>query len=369
MSNNVIVGIVGGYGATGKVVAAELWKSTRWQIRIGGRSLDHAKTAAVKFEQRVVAAQLDVLNDRSLDAFCSGCSLVINCAGPVSLLQDRVAQSAFRNRCHYVDPAGLSFVKERMLPHHAEITNLGLSFVVSAGWIPGISELLPIYAHTQASAHMDSVESVTAYFGDSGDWSPTAFRDMVWFLRQRGLRVPKYFRAGELTRARISQASPKLNLGSRIRLQRFNLISTPELDSIGRRLDTCDFLSYAYLPSLRVALTATVILALRLPETLSVRMLQNAFRSASSPVGGFVVAQVRGRSQGRNQLFTVQIVYDKHRDYWIHGATMATVARMVMSRRNAQPGVNFLTDAIDPMALAAELRSSGIELTEDLQTG
>jgi hypothetical protein len=44
------------------------------------------------------------------------CSLIVNCAGPVSLLQDRVAQAALRARCHYVDLAGMSFVKERLCP-------------------------------------------------------------------------------------------------------------------------------------------------------------------------------------------------------------------------------------------------------------
>ena len=90
-------------------------------------------------------ADLDVLDVRSLDKFCSRCSVVVNCGGPVMLLQDRVAQAAFRGRCHYVDPAGMSVVKERMLRHDREIVDSGLSFVVSAGWTPGITELLPVY--------------------------------------------------------------------------------------------------------------------------------------------------------------------------------------------------------------------------------
>jgi len=76
-----------------------------------------------------------------------------------STVLDRVAQAAFSRRCHYVDAAGMSFVKERMLPHHREIEDLGLSFVVSAGWMPGMSELLPAYADAKARAGMDTIES------------------------------------------------------------------------------------------------------------------------------------------------------------------------------------------------------------------
>ena len=368
MSDDITVGVVGGSGATGKVVVAELWKSTRWKIQIGGRSLDQAKTLASEFDQRVSAARLDVLDGSSLDKFCSRCSLVLNCAGPVSVLQDRVAQSAFRNRCHYVDPAGMSFVKERMLPHDREIVDLGLSFVGSAGWIPGISELLPVYAHARASATMDSIESVTTYYGDSGEWSINALRDMVAFLRRAGLRRPRYFSKGEPVHARARQASPKIDLGGRIGLRRFSLYSMPELDAVGRRLKTCNFFTYAYLPSPRIALTAALVASLPLPKELSVRLLQNGFRSVLLPVGGFVTVQVRGRSHGQSQLLTVQIVYDKHRDYWIHGLTLATVARMVANREGVQPGVNFLTEAIDPTALMAELQNAGIEHTERLET-
>jgi hypothetical protein len=68
------------------------------------------------------------------------------------VLQDRVAQAAFRRNCHYIDFAGLTLVKERMLPHSREIADLGLSFVVSAGWMPGISELVPVYANPTSTA-------------------------------------------------------------------------------------------------------------------------------------------------------------------------------------------------------------------------
>ncbi len=44
------------------------------------------------------SALLDILGPRLLDEFRSRCAIVVNCAGPVTLLQDRVAQAAFRAR-------------------------------------------------------------------------------------------------------------------------------------------------------------------------------------------------------------------------------------------------------------------------------
>jgi hypothetical protein len=367
MSRTVTFGIVGGYGATGRIVASEFWKSCDGEILVGGRDLAKGKALAAEFDKRASAAHLDILDAHSLDEFCSRCSIIVNCAGPVMELQDRVAQAAFRRRCHYIDAAGMSFVKQRMLPHSREIEELGLSFVISAGWMPGLSELLPVYADAQARARMDTIESLMVYFGDSGEWSANALRDAVWFIRQLGLRSPGYFRKGEWTRAKTSEAFRRVNLGDPIGLGRFVMFSTPELSEVGRRFNDYDVFIYTYLSGYRTALATTLMALVPLPERLSVRLLRNVFRRNRLPVDGFVAARMVGRSQGRSLAMTVQIVYKERRDYWIHGLVLATVARIVSESKGVQAGVHFLADAVDPIAFMAELRKAGVEQTENFQ--
>ena len=74
MSKNLTFGIVGGYCATGRMVASELHKSDDGEILIGGRDLAQAKKLAAEFDGRVAAAQVDVLDAKSLDEFCRRCS-------------------------------------------------------------------------------------------------------------------------------------------------------------------------------------------------------------------------------------------------------------------------------------------------------
>lgn len=232
MVQSATFGIVGGYGATGRVVVSELLKSGDGELLVGGRDQAKLESLAAESGSRVSAARLDVLDVRSLDEFCSRCSIVVNCGGPVMLLQDRVAQAAFRGHCHYVDPAGMSVVKERMLSHRRDIADLGLSFVVSAGWTPGMTELLPVHAHAQARTKMDSIRSLNVYFSDSGEWSANALRDGVSYIRQAGLSRPGYFRNGEWVHAKTSEASRRVDLGNPIGLRRFSLFSMPELSEV-----------------------------------------------------------------------------------------------------------------------------------------
>jgi hypothetical protein len=98
---------------------------------------------------------------------------------------------------------------------------------------------------------------------------------------------------------------------------------------------------------------------------MGVHLLRSVFRSNRLPVNGFVAAQIVGRSQGRLLTLNARVVFKERRDYWIHGVVLATVARLVAERRSVQAGVHFLADAAEPVAFMAELRSAGVEQTEN----
>jgi len=349
------------------MVVSELLKSGDGQLLVGGRDPVKLKSLVAEFDRRVSAERLDVLDASSLDEFCSRCSIVINCGGPVMQLEDRVAQAALRRHCHYVDPAGMGVIKERLLPHDREIADLGLSFVVSAGWAPGITELLPVDAHAQAKSRMDSIESVSVYVSDSGEWSANALRDGVSYLRQVGLSRPGYFTKGEWVRAKTSEASRKVDLGDPIGLRRFSLFSMPELNQVGHALTDCSFLTYSYLAGFRNAIAAIMIAVLPLPEGFGVRLLGNIFRRNRLSVAGFVVVHVVGRCEGRGVALRTRIMFDAGRDYWINGVALATVARMVLAGKGVRAGVHLLSDAVEPMAFIEDLRSAGVQQTETFE--
>lgn len=364
MSRSATFGIIGGYGAIGRAVVAELLKSTEGDIALGGRDPVRLKECAAEFGRRVTPLRVDIQDARSLDDFCRESSVVVNCAGPVTLLQDRVAQAALRGRCHYIDPAGMSVVKERMHPLDQEIVDRELSFVVSAGWAPGVIDLLPIHAYSQAQTQMDSMDSVEVYFSDSGNWSDSALRDGVSHLRSVGVSKPGYFRKGEWVRAKTSEASRKVDVGSPIGRRRFSLFYTPELSQVGRGLTGCDFRSYSYLAGLRNALDAMMIALLPLPESSAVERLRNIFRRNQLEVGGFVIVRVQGRSGGRDTTLSSCVTFDTGREYWMTATVLSTVARLISCGKGVRAGVHYLSEAVDPAILMAELREAGVHHAE-----
>ena len=336
MNRPFTFGVTGG-GNTAKAVARELRRSTDKSILIGGRNLANAEAIAANLGAAVSAVRVDVRDAPSLEEFCGRCSIVVNCAGPVCELQDLVGQAALRTRSHYVDVAGLTFVRERMMPHHDQLADGGLSFVISAGWLPGMSELLPAYSLALARTSMDTVQSVTIHFGDSGEWSNNALRDAVWYLRNFGRRRPRYMHNGEWVRARLAEVLVEKDIGSPMGRCVFALSCLPEMAELMGRFKDCRVSAYSYLPGRGTALAGSLIALLPMPVDLAVRILRPALCAPSLPVGGFNVVEIQGRSGSREVSHRHLLTFERHREYWMNAVVAATVARLISEAAASAP--------------------------------
>jgi Saccharopine dehydrogenase NADP binding domain len=360
MTRSATFGVIGGSGSTGKAVAKELRSSTDGAILIGGRNVANLEAVAAELGAAVSAVRVDVRDPRSLEEFCGRCSVVVNCGGPVSELQDTVAQVALRTRSHYVDVAGLTFVREGMMQHDRELRDLGLTCVVSAGWLPGMTELLPSYSRAVSKTRMDAIHSVTIYSGDSGEWSNSAMHDIVWYLRKFGRRRPRYIRNGEWVRAKLSEVLIEKDLGSPLGRCLFSMSCLPEMAELIGRFKDCDGRAYTYLPSRRTAVIGSLIALLPIPRDFAIQSIRPALLAEALPVGGFSVVEIQGRSGARGVSHRYQVTFEKRREYWMNAVVAATVARLISEGGGVNTGVHFLTDAVDSITFMEELRKIGV---------
>jgi saccharopine dehydrogenase (NAD+, L-lysine forming) len=364
MNRSATFGVIGGSGSTGKAVAKELRRSTNGAILIAGRNLANSEVVAADLGAAVLAVRVDAHDPRSLEEFCGRCSVVVNCGGPVSELQDMVAQAALRSRSHYVDVAGLTLVRESMMPHDQELSDLGLACVVSAGWLPGMTELLPAYSFAMSKTRMDAIDSVTIHSGDSGEWSNSAMRDIVWYLRKFGRRRPRYIRKGEWVRAKLPEVLIERDLGSPVGRCLFSMSCLPEMAELIGRFKGCDGRAYTYLPSRRTAVVGSLIALLPLPTNFAIQRMRRALLAESLPVGGFSVVEIQGRDDAREVSHRYQVTFERGREYWMNAVVAATVARLISEDGGVKTGVHFLMDAVDPVTFMEELRKVGVSQME-----
>jgi Saccharopine dehydrogenase NADP binding domain len=351
------VGIVGAYGQVGRQVAADLAGVPGLRLRLGGRNGARLAELGGVGETRVV----DALDEGALARFCAGCDLVVNASGPAHVVRDRVALAALAAGAHYVDPGGDVALHKLIGALDPSLRRHGLGFVLSAGWVTGMTGVLPTFAVDTAEDHLDRIESVELLYGDCSDWSTAGFEDVLdhvlhhsdfgWYEHGRwipggGLRllrrprrqrlpgdfgkaqtIPHFER--ELTRIGAVRAYPRV------------------VAWVAPLIGNWD--------TLRL-----MVLGRRSPER-AARLLGELMERerAKRECHGFVKVNVDGeRDGGPAQVRAVALM--ARGQEWIPGAVCATAVRHVLDA--PRPGLAYLADAVDARAFVADLAERGLDV-------
>ncbi len=156
-----LVAVLGASGGVGLHTARQLMRSGV-DLRLGARRPEVVRSVVPPDTEAAGTAEVvavDLWDDAALAAFCSGASVVVNCAGPSYAVVDRVALAALASGAHYVDPGG-DVPLWRALSHE-DWEASGLTAVINAGLMPGLTSVLP---HWLAEG-MVQRRSLTAYVG------------------------------------------------------------------------------------------------------------------------------------------------------------------------------------------------------------
>ena len=176
MPGSALIGIIGGYGAVGRAAARRLQKWRVGALRLGGRHPERAAAfAAEELGGQAEVLGVDYRSDAELAAFCSGCRLVLNCAGPSYRILDRIARAAFAAGADYVDSYGDDPTHERLAPGFPQPRTA----ILSAGVMPGMAGLLPRWL---AARGFERVSRLLGYVGGLERVTPAAAADYLLSL-------------------------------------------------------------------------------------------------------------------------------------------------------------------------------------------
>ncbi|MYT29248.1 MULTISPECIES: saccharopine dehydrogenase NADP-binding domain-containing protein [unclassified Streptomyces] len=126
-----VLGAGGAVGAAATTVLQDLAVRAPLRLRVGARTADRARRAAAVAGQGAEGRAVDATDPRSLAEFAEGCTLLLNCAGPATRLQQTVVRAAAAAGVHLVDAADGSGAMA------------GRCAVFGAGLSPGLTGLLP----------------------------------------------------------------------------------------------------------------------------------------------------------------------------------------------------------------------------------
>ncbi len=181
--NAPTIAVLGGYGAVGRVVAQELASAHPGAtLRIGGRDPGQAEALAAGLKATgrpgpVESAPADTADAASLDAFCRGSHIVVNCAGPSYVVLDTVAKVALAAGADYVDAGGDEPVHRAL--SEQRLAESGRTALLTAGMMPGLTGLLPRWL---AAQDLSEPSRLTAYAGTMDRLTPAGAADYLLSL-------------------------------------------------------------------------------------------------------------------------------------------------------------------------------------------
>lgn len=113
-----MIGLLGGTGFTGRLVAFEL-KRQGLPFLVACRNPEKLAVLVRELDCPVKTITADTANPSSLKELCSSCKVLVNCAGPFSLHAPPVVSACVESGTHYVDTTGEGdFILEMHRLHH-----------------------------------------------------------------------------------------------------------------------------------------------------------------------------------------------------------------------------------------------------------
>lgn len=353
------IAVLGGSGDIGRVVCAELARLGPYRVVVAGRNRSAAEALAATLPGVAEARQFDVTTE-SGDAF-RDCALIVNCTGPSWRTGPLAAAMALRAGAHLVDVGGYSLLMDQLAGRGSELEAAGRSFVLSAGWMPGLSEVFVRHALQRAEDAYGPAASVVLYCGARDTWSLTSAEDMVWHVFSE-LRFG-WFEHGAWRGRPVWAAGGTVTLPvlPDARQQVTWMYNAPSRPLAEERRDLALRVGLVLVgPRCRLALAFIKLFLFRRRKT-AAALLHGAIRRDAERRGpmGILHAEVHSRS---GRVFRVTLA--EARNHWITGLSAAHAAHAVMQGQ-ARHGVHYLGEAVPARTFMESLAARGVSCTED----
>lgn len=363
---NGTIGLLGASGKVGRGAAELLLGASGYELVLGGRDTDKLRREYGELAESVRLMKVDVFDEKELLAFCGECDVILNCAGPAKRIIDRVALAALRQSVHYVDAAGDEHLYRQLMEHLPELEAKRLSFIVSAGIYPGLSEVLPAYV---SQTYFDEVEQLELFFAGAGDFSVNAAYDIVCSIEEgtgMGMAYCLNGEAGKINGPYRQTYTFSAPAGKR---DAYPVLSLEFLE-MARRNGLRSAWFYNTYPDRAMLAKFMTIKALQQYKTkeqkmTSARMLAAHYAASESPERcangsdnrSYAQYQLlaKGLKDGRKLELSSQLLY---RGDWnqLSGIVAASIAQLVLEDGGAEPGCFFASQGVNPGRVIEALR-------------
>lgn len=347
-----VIGLIGGSGTVGRTAALRISEAGFGTLRIGGRNRETARAVADECAGPAEPIPLDLTDEAALKEFCSGCTVVVNCAGPSYLVLDAVARTAFSVGADYVDIGGDLPAADAL---RAANTAAERTAIFSAGAMPGLSGLLP-----RLITDGRPLRRLETYVGGAARFTPLSAADGLLTRGDRFGEAMASMQDGTIVSKSVAPLRGVELPGFPRRVQAWPYL-TAEAQSLGRLPGVTEVRAYNVFASDRLnhAMTQAWAQLPAFPDHAElaphIPSIIDATLADETEFGSFYVMLFTGRPARGHDRGITRVVLRAEDSYGLSGSVVALAVEHILSGKIA-PGVHLAAEALDPASTVKWLR-------------
>lgn len=356
--------ILGGYGASGTLLAKHLDARTGAQLILAGRSFEKASALAARMgDPRVTTRRADAADPASMKTALEGVDLCL-VASNTTRHTATVVQACLDAGADYLDIQFSNAKLKALYEAEEAIRKAGLCFITEAGYHPG----LPAAMVRFAAGQMDSLGSaLTAGYLNIGPDTPytEAVDELMGAFIDYDARV---YRGGAWTRPG-KWSSAKFDFGGRIGKRDAYSMYFEELRCLPELYPSLKDLGFYISGSNWIAdllVTPIVMVGLKLAPQRGLRPLGKlmwwAMRQSRPPYEVQIAVEAHGLKDGRP--VTVRASVGHPDGYELTAIPVAACLMQYLDGAARRPGLHMMGQIVEPVQFFRDMESMGAEVNE-----
>lgn len=363
--------ILGGYGATGRMLARLLLEHTPLRVTLAGRNAARAEAAAARlataFGPRVDWVVADAASAESLTAVVAGVDLLL-VASSTAVHTQTVARAAFHAGADYYDilysPAKLSVLRSL----EPEIRRNGCCFITDGGFHPG----LPAILVRRAAGLLDELHTAQVGSVVQQDWravdpSPETVAELLDTLADTDAAL---YAEGEWRRPRLRDGvlRRRMEFGEPLGSRACYAMALEEMRALPQQYPTLRSTGF-YVGGFSLLIDWGVVPLAMLGQRFAphrsrgwlTRLLGASLRRGSNPPFRTVLKlEASGVREGKPATLELDVAHPD--GYFLTAACVLAGVQQLLDGSARRPGVWLQGQAMEPGRMLTDLERVGVEV-------
>lgn len=356
--------ILGGYGATGRLLTKHLLTQTAVDLVIAGRSLEKARSFVESLgTPRLSARPADASDPPTLELALQGVNLCL-VAAPATHQAETVVRACLEAGVDYLDIQFSTRKLAALYASQAEIQRSGLCFVTEAGYHPGLPAAMVRYAASQ----LDSIESaLTAGYLNIGPGLP--YTEAVDELMEAFIDYnAQVFRHGEWTGPNKWEMI-RFDFGQKIGRRTCYSMFFEELRGLPEMYPTLRDVGFYISGSNWIAdllVTPVVMLGLKIAPKRGMRPLGRvmwwAMQQSQPPYELMLAVEAKGQKNDKPATWRASVAHPD--GYELTAIPVVAYLKQYLDGSARCPGLHIMGHIAEPVRLFRDMKSMGVVIAE-----